>query len=133
MFSLTRTTRERFLMKRKLKSGTFCKTKIAIFERPGDEVRKNGACSRISIRKFMWMAFFTNKSFVSRSDFREVNPVVRLVQKSGSVGSLRSNGFEAFFRIEIWTSVIMDGDVQLINVSTLVCGVQDGYLNLLQQ
>ena len=39
-----------------------------------------------------------------------------------------------FFRIEIWTSVIMDGDVQLINVWTLV-GVQDGFLimNLLQQ
>ena len=38
-----------------------------------------------------------------------------------------------FFRIEIGTSVIRDDDVQLINVWTLVCGVQDGFLNLLQQ
>ena len=47
---------------------------------------------------------FANKFFVSRSDFREVNPVVRLVQSSGSVGSLRSNGFASiFFRIEFGT------------------------------
>ena len=44
-----------------------------------------------------WTAFFANKFFVSRSDFREVNPVVQLVQNGGSVGSFRSTGFANIF------------------------------------
>ena len=94
-----------------LRIGTFCKTKIAIFAKgPGTRCEKNGACSRISTRKFVWTAFFANKFFVSRSDFREENPVVQLVQNGGSVGSFRSTGFASifffFFTIEIWTSVM---------------------------
>ena len=64
---------------------------------PGTRCEKNGACSRISTRKFVWTAFFANKFFVSRSDFREVNPVVQLVQNGGSVGSFRSTGFASIF------------------------------------
>ena len=87
--------------------GTFCKTKIAIFVwAPGRGAKKkNGACLRISTWKFVWMAFFANKFFVSRSDFLEVNPVVRLVQSSSSVGTLRSNGFASIFfesRFGLW-------------------------------
>ena len=74
---------------------------------PGTRCEKNGACSRISTRKFVWTAFFANKFFVSRSDFREVNPVVQLVQNGDSVGSFRSTGFASiFFAIDIWTSVM---------------------------
>ena len=64
---------------------------------PGTRCEKNGACSRISTRKFVWTAFFANKFFVSRSDFREVNPVVQLVQNGGSVGSFLSTGFASLF------------------------------------
>ena len=77
----------------------------------------------------MWTAFFANKFFVSRSDFREVNPVVQLVQNGGSVGSFRSTGFSSIF----FFRDLDFGDVQLINVWTLVSGMQDGFLNLLQQ
>ena len=96
---------------------------------PGTRCEKNGACSRISTRKFVWTAFFANKFFVSRSDFREVNPVVQLVQNGGSVDSFRSTGFASIF-----SHRDLDfGDVQLINVWTLVSGMQDGFLNLVQQ
>ena len=55
--------------------------------------------------------------------------MVRLVQSSGSVGSLRSNGFASIFFFDLDF-----GDVQLIEVCwTLVSGMQDGFLNLLQQ
>ena len=78
---------------------------------PGTRCEKNGACSRISTRKFVWTAFFANKIFVSRSYFREVNPVVQLVQSGGSVGSSHSTGFASIFflhrdSIDIWTSVM---------------------------
>ena len=96
---------------------------------PGTRCEKNGACSRISTRKFVWTAFFANKFFVSRSDFREVNPVVQLVQNGGSVGSFRSCGFASIF----FSYRDLCGDVQLINVWTLASGMQDGFLNLVQQ
>ena len=35
--------------------------------------------------------------FVSRSDFREVNPVVQPVKNGDSVGSFRSTGFASIF------------------------------------
>ena len=55
----------------------------------------------------MRTAFFVNKIFVSRSDFREVNPVVQLVQSGGSVGSFHSTGFASIlFCIKIWTWVM---------------------------
>ena len=63
----------------------------------GKRCEKNGACSRISTRKFVWTAFDANKFFVSRSEFREVNRVVQLVQNGGSVGSFRSTGFASIF------------------------------------
>ena len=88
---------------------------------PGTRCEKNGACSRISTRKFVWTAFFANNFFVSRSDFREVNPVVRLVQSSGSVGSLRSNGFVGifFFRFRLrWCSV----DRRLLDFGEWIAG-----------
>ena len=97
---------------------------------PGTRCEKNGACSRISTRKFVWTAFFANKFFVSRSDFREVNPVVQLVQNGGSVGSFRSTGFASIF---FYHRDLDFGDVELINVWTLVSGMQDGFLNLVQQ
>ena len=89
---------------------------------PGTRCEKNGACSRISTRKFVWTAFFANKIFVSRSDFREVNPVVQLVQNGGLVGSFRSTGFASIF---FYHRDLDFGDVQLINVWTLVSG--DGF------
>ena len=64
---------------------------------PGTRCEKNGACSRLSTRKFVWTASFANKFFVSRSDFREGNPVVQLVQNGGLVGSFRSTGFASIF------------------------------------
>ena len=88
----------------------------------------------------MWTAFFANKFFVSRSDFREVNPVVQLVQNGGSVCSFRSTGFPSIF-----SHRDLDfGDVQLIVVWTSVSGVrgkctlppsgvQDGFVNLVRQ
>ena len=75
----------------------------------GTRCEKNGACSRISTRKFVWTAFFANKFFVSRSNFREVNPVVQLVQSSGSVAWFTPFKWickQFFFRIEMWTSVM---------------------------
>ena len=83
----------------------------------------------MSTRKFVWTAFFANKFFVSRSDFREVNPVVQLVQNGGSVGSFRSNRFASIFFF-FYHRDFDFGDVQLINVWTLVSGMQDGFLNL---
>ena len=69
--------------------------------------------------------------------------MVRLVQSSGSVGSLRSNGFFFFFfllksrlqsHLQGFFFDLDFGDVQLIDVCwTLVSGMQDGFLNLLQQ
>ena len=88
---------------------------------PGTRCEKIGACSRISTRKFVWTAFFANKIFVSRSDFREVNPVVQLVQNGGSVGSFRSTGFASIF---FFCNRDLDfGVVQLINIWTLVSGM----------
>ena len=100
---------------------------------PGTRCEKNGACSRISTRKFVWTAFFANKFFVSRSDFREVNPVVQLVQNGGSVGSFLSTGFVSLFFFFFLHRDLDFGDVQLINVWSLVSGMQDGFLNLVQQ
>ena len=70
------------------------------------------------------LLFFANKIFVSRSDFREVNPVVLLVQSGGSVGSFHSTGFASicFFASRIYRDLDF-GDVQLINVWTLVSGM----------
>ena len=87
---------------------------------PGTRCEKNGACSRISTRKFVWTAFFASKIFVSRSDFREVNPVVQLVQSGGSVRSFHSTGFASIFFLH---RDLDFGDVQLINVWTLVSGM----------
>ena len=74
---------------------------------PGTRCEKNGACWRISIRKFVWTAFFANKFFVSRSDFVRwiqwfswFRTVVRLVLSV----QLELPAF--FFTIEIWTSVM---------------------------
>ena len=87
--------------------GTFCKTKIAIFVKARDEVRKNGACSRISTPKVRVDGLLREQIFRSRSDFREVNPVVQLVQNGGSVDSFRSTGFASiFFPSRFWTSVM---------------------------
>ena len=59
--------------------------------------------------------------------------MVQLVQSGGSVGSFHSTGFASiFFCIEILSRFEL-GDVQLINLWTLVNGMQDDFLNLLQQ
>ena len=52
------------------------------------------------------------------------------VQNGGSVGSFRSTGFASIF---FYHRDLDSGDVQLINVWTLVSGMQDGFLNLVQQ
>ena len=55
--------------------------------------------------------------------------MVQLVQNGGSVDYFRSTGFASIF-----SHRDLDfGDVQLINVWTLVSGMQDGFLNLVQQ
>ena len=98
---------------------------------PGTRCERNGACSRISTRKFVWTAFFANKIFVSRSDFREVNwfswfrAVVRLVL------SIQLDLPALFFFASRFYRDLDFGDVQLINVWTLVSGMQNGFLNLL--
>ena len=94
---------------------------------PGTRCEKNGACSRISTRKFVWTAFFANKIFVSRLDFCEVNPVVQLVQSGGSVGSFRSSGFASIF---FASRFYRDLDQRLDFGES---HVQNGFLNLLQQ
>ena len=56
--------------------------------------------------------------------------MVQLVQNGGSVGSFRSTGFAS---IVFYHRDLDFSDVQLINVWTLVSGMQDGLLNLVQQ
>ena len=64
------------------------------------------------------------------SDLPNGLPVVQLVQNGSSDGSCRSTGFAS---ISFSHRDLNFGDLQLINVWTLACGVQDGFLNLLQQ
>ena len=91
--------------------GRFAKRKLQFSYKPGTTYEENAACLRISTRKFVWTTF-ANKFFVSRSDFREVNPVVRLVH------SIQLD-LQAFFSHR---DLDVD-DVQLISVWTLVSGM----------
>ena len=58
--------------------------------------------------------------------------MVQLVQNGDSVGSFRSTGFASIFFF-FYHRDLDFGDVQLIDVWTLVSGMQDGFLNLVQQ
>ena len=96
-----------------LRAQTIIVKVVYFLKGPGTRCEKNGACSRISTRKFVWTAFFANKfsfrdwTFVRLiqwlSWFRTVVRLVLSVQLD----------LPAFFPIEIWTSVICSVDQRL--------------------
>ena len=87
--------------------GTFCETKIAIFVKARGRVAKKWCMFANIHTKVRVDGLLREQVFrFEIADFREVNPVVQLVQNGGSDGSFRSTGFASIFSIEIRTSVM---------------------------